>query len=145
MAFSRTVAARLIARTRPWTIGGLKPTPLKPEILRGVRAQSTHSTSETSTTTKSFLSAPIVLFAGALLGGGATAAYYFSSSSSSLDAHSQVVEGPAGLNNAYGSPADFQRAIEELRAAFPAEHAVSTDAEDLHVHGFSDNDYHPGL
>ncbi|KAI0933110.1 hypothetical protein AcV7_004679 [Taiwanofungus camphoratus] len=50
----------------------------------------------------------------------------------------------SGLNEQYGSPDDFQRAIKELRETFPAEDAVSTDPEDLHVHGFSENDYHPG-
>ncbi|KIJ64816.1 hypothetical protein HYDPIDRAFT_111420 [Hydnomerulius pinastri MD-312] len=49
----------------------------------------------------------------------------------------------------YGSPRDFENAIRELREAFRAEQEggegiVSTDAEDLRVHGFSENDYHPG-
>ncbi|PCH37975.1 hypothetical protein WOLCODRAFT_135969 [Wolfiporia cocos MD-104 SS10] len=48
-----------------------------------------------------------------------------------------------GLNDQYGSPAVFQRAILELRETFPEE-IVSTDPDDLHVHGYSENDYHPG-
>ncbi|TFY63274.1 hypothetical protein EVJ58_g3348 [Rhodofomes roseus] len=49
-----------------------------------------------------------------------------------------------GLNDKYGSPEDFQRAIQELRDTFPDQDAVSTDPDDLHVHGYSENDYHPG-
>ncbi|EGN93922.1 hypothetical protein SERLA73DRAFT_144955 [Serpula lacrymans var. lacrymans S7.3] len=44
----------------------------------------------------------------------------------------------------YGSPKDFEKAIEELRLSFDSEDVVSTDAEDLRIHGFSENDYHPG-
>ncbi|KAF8843456.1 hypothetical protein BDN67DRAFT_897080 [Paxillus ammoniavirescens] len=49
----------------------------------------------------------------------------------------------------YGSPQDFQIAIQELRDTFAkegdgAEDVVSTDPEDLRVHGFSENDHHPG-
>ncbi|KAH6867248.1 hypothetical protein BKA70DRAFT_1453559 [Coprinopsis sp. MPI-PUGE-AT-0042] len=52
----------------------------------------------------------------------------------------------------YGSPEDFQAAISELRAIFKdsannedGEVEVSTDPDDLEVHGFSDNDYHPSI
>lgn len=48
------------------------------------------------------------------------------------------------LNDKYGSPEDFQRAIQELRDSFPDKDAVSTDPDDLHTHGYSENDYHPG-
>ncbi|KAH7883039.1 hypothetical protein F5I97DRAFT_169398 [Phlebopus sp. FC_14] len=45
----------------------------------------------------------------------------------------------------YGSPADFEKAINELRAVFNHDiDSVSTDPEDLRIHGFSENDYHPG-
>jgi len=50
----------------------------------------------------------------------------------------------SGLNDKYGSPEDFQRAIQELRDTFPDQDTVSTDPDDLHVHGYSENDYHPG-
>ncbi|OCH88443.1 hypothetical protein OBBRIDRAFT_86159 [Obba rivulosa] len=49
-----------------------------------------------------------------------------------------------GLNNKYGTPADFEKAISELRNTFGAQDAVSTDPGILHVHGHSENDYHPG-
>ncbi|KDQ13157.1 hypothetical protein BOTBODRAFT_111787 [Botryobasidium botryosum FD-172 SS1] len=43
----------------------------------------------------------------------------------------------------FGTPADFQRAITELRAIFPASR-ISTNPDVLHAHGFSLNTYHPG-
>lgn len=43
-------------------------------------------------------------------------------------------------NKTYDVPA----LLADLRAALPLEHQVSTDAEILHAHGFSENDYHPG-
>lgn len=44
----------------------------------------------------------------------------------------------------YGTPKDFERAIQELKEAFPDADAVSTDPEDLRIHGFSDYDWRPG-
>ncbi|KAI9567738.1 FAD-linked oxidase-like protein [Boletus coccyginus] len=48
----------------------------------------------------------------------------------------------------YGTPEDFQQAIQELRHTFsdgPHESGVvSTDPDDLRIHGFSENDHHPG-
>lgn len=45
----------------------------------------------------------------------------------------------------YGSLEDFKAAINSLRTLFPDEDSVTTDPDDLHDHGFSLNDYHPGL
>ncbi|PPR00144.1 hypothetical protein CVT24_008951 [Panaeolus cyanescens] len=42
----------------------------------------------------------------------------------------------------FGSPTDFERAIEELHAALPKD-SVSTDPDELQFHGVSANDYHP--
>ena len=44
----------------------------------------------------------------------------------------------------YGSATDFRKAIEELKATFPAPGAVSDDPEVLGPYGFSENDHHPG-
>ena len=44
----------------------------------------------------------------------------------------------------YGNLVDFQAAIHDLQEAFPDEDRVTTDPDDLHDHGFSVNDYHPG-
>ncbi|KAG5643739.1 hypothetical protein DXG03_009731, partial [Asterophora parasitica] len=43
----------------------------------------------------------------------------------------------------FGTPDDFQQAIKDLKQAFPGSDTVSTDAEDLRIHGFSDYDYRP--
>lgn len=49
------------------------------------------------------------------------------------------------IQRGYGSPEDFQQAIEALKQDLShLEGGVSTDPEDLHAHGFSVNDYHPG-
>ena len=45
----------------------------------------------------------------------------------------------------FGSSDDFKKAIQELQATFPADDKVSTDPDDLRVHGFSPNDHHPGM
>ncbi|KAH7910905.1 FAD-linked oxidase-like protein [Hygrophoropsis aurantiaca] len=44
----------------------------------------------------------------------------------------------------YGSPAEFEQAIKELQGSFDSEDVVSTDPEDLRIHGFSENDHHTG-
>lgn len=45
----------------------------------------------------------------------------------------------------FGSSQDFKKAIQELQSTFPANDKVSVDPDDLHVHGFSANDHHPGM
>ncbi|KAF9649463.1 hypothetical protein BDM02DRAFT_3230234 [Thelephora ganbajun] len=50
----------------------------------------------------------------------------------------------SGLDNPrYGSPKDFRKAIEELKATFSEPGAVSDDPEVLRPYGFSENDRHP--
>ena len=46
-------------------------------------------------------------------------------------------------NTRYGTPEDFRKAIEELKAAFPGPGAVSDDPVVVAPYGFSQNDYHP--
>ncbi|KAI0755394.1 FAD-linked oxidase-like protein [Daedaleopsis nitida] len=77
--------------------------------------------------------------AGSILSG---AVAYYAASQGIADAERNRAS--AELNNQYGSPEDFKRAIGELRAAFEDEDAVTTDAAHLEEHGFSENDYHPG-
>jgi D-lactate dehydrogenase (cytochrome) len=43
----------------------------------------------------------------------------------------------------YGSPEDFAKAIADLETSFSTD-AVSTDADVLRAHGFSNNHYLPG-
>ncbi|KAI0669124.1 FAD-linked oxidase-like protein [Trametes maxima] len=83
-------------------------------------------------------SAPLAFAVGSVLSGAL--GYYLATS-----AKDEPEGGRAGVqfNTKYGSPEDFKRAIEELRLAFSDEDAVTTDVEDLEVHGFSENDYHP--
>jgi len=45
----------------------------------------------------------------------------------------------------YGTPEDFKRAIEELRALFPSGDIVSTDPDDLSAHGLSPYVWHTGM
>ena len=69
--------------------------------------------------------------------------YIFTAQPNTLSA--LLTNSNASKRSQYGSNADFDRAIEELRAAFASdEDAVSTAPEDLQDHGFSVNDYHPG-
>ena len=44
----------------------------------------------------------------------------------------------------FGTPEDFGMAIRELMETFTEDGVVSTDPEDLHIHGFSEYDYHAG-
>ncbi|KAJ6488913.1 FAD-binding domain-containing protein [Mycena sanguinolenta] len=47
---------------------------------------------------------------------------------------------------AYGTPKEFSQAIDDLRQVFSTrEGVVSTDADDLKVHGMSTNTYHEGI
>ncbi|KAI8978891.1 FAD-linked oxidase-like protein [Trametes punicea] len=83
------------------------------------------------------LRAPCLL--GSVLSG--TLGYYLATARS--DESVKQHRHSADLNTQYGSPEDFQRAIHELKETFPEDGAVTTDPEDLELHGFSENDYHP--
>ncbi|KAI0080145.1 hypothetical protein K474DRAFT_1638149 [Panus rudis PR-1116 ss-1] len=58
--------------------------------------------------------------------------------------NAQIFKTSPGLNDKYGSPEDFRRAVQDLKDTFPEGDIVSTDIEVLEYHGFSENDYHPG-
>ncbi len=75
---------------------------------------------------------------------GALVYYLTAAQQNGHDTTSTVLATKSGLNEQYGTPEDFKRAIAELRSTFSNEDAVSTDADVLEVHGFSENDYHPG-
>lgn len=113
-------------------------------VQRGVRLNSTQASGGGSTRTNRVLG---FLETGIAVAIGIGLYHYFplfSSESQDVQA-SQTFHTSSGLNEKYGTPADFQKAINELRAAFPDSNAVSTDTDDLHQHGFSGNDYHPGM
>ena len=89
-------------------------------------------------------SAPLIAFAvGSVVSG--FIGYKFANSQPSDVSPSKPANSPSGLNEHYGSPEDFRKAISELKAVFPEEDIVSTDEDVLEVHGNSDNDYHPGI
>ncbi|KAI9430533.1 FAD-binding domain-containing protein [Lactarius indigo] len=83
---------------------------------------------------------PLALaLAGALLGLGG---YYIGARSNNDGV--ELVNATASLPPVYGTPEDFARAIEELRASFVGE-AVTIAPDELVAHGFSPNCHHPGL
>lgn len=75
---------------------------------------------------------------------GALVYYLASTQRAGFGAQSAIPSTKSGLNEQYGTPEDFQTAIREFRSTFVEEDTVSTDADVLEVHGFSENDYHPG-
>ncbi|KAJ3744008.1 FAD-linked oxidase-like protein [Lentinula detonsa] len=111
--------------------------------VKGLRFVS----SSTSSNSRSSFSARTTTFfalGSALIGGllGFSFAYGPQSSVSSppTSLSTKTVTKPR-----YGSAEDFQKAIEELKRTFPDEDTVSTNPEDVYNHGFSVNDYHPGI
>lgn len=78
--------------------------------------------------------------------GGAVSVFALRSQDNLLSSESLPINTPSISSHspAYGNPTDFQSAIHELQEAFPEEDRVTTDPDDLHDHGFSVNDYHPG-
>lgn len=81
-------------------------------------------------------------FALGSLFSGSLAYYLASGQSSGFVGKAVIPDTKSGLNESYGTPQDFQNAIAELRSTL-GEETVSTDADVLEVHGFSENDYHP--
>lgn len=58
---------------------------------------------------------------------------------------SPTTEGHKYESIRFGSSDDLKKAIQELKSTFPTDDKVSTDPDDLRVHGFSPNDHHPGM
>lgn len=139
-------AQRVYRPTR--IISSLRPTRPRPIDARSSFYQRHLSTSAPPPEPKSTRSWPLTLLLVALGAGlGAYTAHQYSLGRNPLvprtfrtSAESRV----AGLNNLYGSPSDFAKAIQKLREALTGDEQVSTDEDDLEVHGFSENDYHPG-
>ncbi|KAI0647653.1 FAD-linked oxidase-like protein [Trametes meyenii] len=130
-------SARHVSQTRTL----LRSSSLVSRQLLGERRSYSSTTGEPTPQSQpkgSSSSAPLAFAVGSVLSGAL--GYYLATS-----AKDEAEEGKTGVqfNTKYGSPEDFKKAIEELRLAFPDEDAVTTDVEDLEVHGFSENDYHP--
>jgi hypothetical protein len=115
---------------------------------RQVRRLSTVGGGSKAATTLSWS----LLLGGITLGGAA--GYYtgfrksvtsINDNLTSVDLHDVRKRIPVKFNSTYGTPEDFQRAIEELRRTIPlSDETVSTDPGVLQSHGVSMNDYHPG-
>ncbi|KAJ3712152.1 FAD-linked oxidase-like protein [Lentinula raphanica] len=106
--------------------------------VKGVRFAS--SSSKTSNS-KSFSARTTTFFAiGSALAGGLLGFVLAHQATISADNLAPNITKPQ-----YGSPEDFQQAIEELKKIFTDKDAVSTDPEDVYNHGFSLNDYLPGI
>jgi len=118
----------------------------RPFVIPRLRHASTSNTAANSRTT----SLPVLL-------GALTCAFLGYTVGSSAGFPSQVASSlglgrrqvPAENDEpTYGTPEDFQQAIRELRHTFSNEAyepgVVSTDPDDLRIHGFSQNDHHLG-
>jgi hypothetical protein len=102
---------------------------------------SIRSSSSTASTGAALAS---VALGGALLGLGG---YYIGARSNNIGvdvAIARALESPPPRKPVYGTPEDFSRAIEELRASF-ARDAVTTEPDQLAAHGFSTNTHHSGM
>ncbi|KAL0065464.1 D-lactate ferricytochrome c oxidoreductase [Marasmius tenuissimus] len=97
--------------------------------------------STVSSTKKSFPSSTWILI-GSTITSGALGYAIASNNGSHLD---QAVKENDPQVGKYGTADDFVKAVGELRETLSdSPDAVSTDPEDLRIHGFSENDYHPG-
>lgn len=99
----------------------------------GFRASSTIT--GTTRRVSSFTAVGSIL---ALVASGFTGYYIARSTNASIIGNSDT-------QTQYGTPSDFDAAIRQLKIDLPSEDIVSTDPDDLHYHGFSENDYHKGL
>jgi hypothetical protein len=113
-----------------------RPSSGRVTYARGL-ASGTESTSSSATSSVPF---GYIALASALSG---LAGYWLASRPKALlDTKITPVPHVDAAAAQYGSPEDFKQAIKELKASLP-EDAVSTDPDVLHVHGYSENDYHP--
>ncbi|CCM04608.1 uncharacterized protein FIBRA_06790 [Fibroporia radiculosa] len=108
-------------------------------VSLGGSRNNTHSSAGRQATARRTVNTTL-LFGCAL---SASLGYYAANSAAARQsAPLNVSKTPSGLNDQYGTLEDFQLAISQLRQEFDPD-AVTTDAEDLRVHGYSENDYHP--
>ena len=115
----------------------------KPVCPHHLRSLSTETSGRAPTQRPAICSprnALALALSGALLGLG----YYIGAQSNSLSAADGSARRQPTPKPVYGTPEDFARAIEELRASFVGE-AVTTAPDQLAAHGFSPNSHHPGM
>ncbi|TFK79133.1 hypothetical protein K466DRAFT_34439 [Polyporus arcularius HHB13444] len=122
----------------------LRPTPAlrHATILGGFRSNSSSASNDAPRPQSKLSNAALAFTVGSLLSGAL--GYYIATQSGGITDAGRS-RASVELNSQYGSPEDFKAAIAELRTLFPDEDAVTTDAEDLEEHGFSENDYHPAF
>ncbi|KAK7681772.1 hypothetical protein QCA50_015119 [Cerrena zonata] len=114
---------------------------LSGQAVRITRQNSTVTSQGSGSKARSPFIPAILLLVGA--GAGWTLSQTWESGSPSVPKNAQRYLTSPGLNDQYGSVEDFQLAIKALHSALPGD-VVSTDPDVLEVHGFSENDYHPG-
>ncbi|KAG7087616.1 hypothetical protein E1B28_013565 [Marasmius oreades] len=109
-------------------------------VSRSIGQRFTSTTTQGKSKSSSSNATPI-LIGSAILSGvvGYTIARKDTSAPSS-----EVVQGRRSQFGKYGTPQDFVEAVKELREAFKhGEDVVTTDPDELRIHGFSENDHHP--
>ena len=106
-----------------------------PRAVSHLHAYRLYSSATRNATGSSLGSATLLLGASVV---SALAGYFFATQY--RKPHSLGVS----ASTRFGSSDDFEKAIRELKQAFPVAGSVSTNPADLQAHGFSENDYHPG-
>ncbi|KAH9016922.1 FAD-linked oxidase-like protein [Lactarius pseudohatsudake] len=117
-----------------------------PSYLRPLSTAASGGPSAQGSAASSTRTALTLALGGAILGLGG---YYVGARSNGVNlegATSRALVSPSPLPGEpiYGTPGDFVRAIDELRASLAGE-AVTTARDQLEAHGFSPNSHHPGL
>ncbi|THV01036.1 hypothetical protein K435DRAFT_963710 [Dendrothele bispora CBS 962.96] len=108
-------------------------------ITRQVRINARCMSTTGSSQSSLFTSRTVLSLLGASLVSGIVG--YHAAQSSTLSSAPIT----SSSTSKFGTPEDFDKAIEDLKQTFHNDSdIVSTDAEDLKLHGFSENDYHPG-
>ncbi|KAF9077968.1 FAD-linked oxidase-like protein [Rhodocollybia butyracea] len=111
----------------------------KSPTARMIRFSSSNTSATTSST--SFLSSRtlLTLSAASLISG--CAGFFFGTRDTEDTSKIPIV-----LSSKYASPQECAQAIAELEKTFSDDKdAVSTNPDDVAAHGFSSNDYHPGI
>ena len=113
--------------------------PVRYHRLRSISSAASEATPKQRPAICSPRNAPALALGGFLLGLG----YYMGARSNDFSATNTASDRQPPLKPVYGTPEDFARAVEELKASF-VEDAVTTAPDQLVAHGFSPNSHHPG-
>lgn len=119
--------------------GRLVLRPVRSYRLRSISSAASEAAPKQRPAICSSRNAPALALGGFLLGLG----YYMGARSDEFSATETASTRQPPLKPVYGTPEDFARAIEELKASF-VEDAVTTALDQLVAHGFSPNSHHPG-